>query len=264
MPAPTRRVLITGAGRGIGRAIALRLAADGADIAVADLNKGAAEAVAEEIGALGRRALALQVDVRDRTQVLAMVRKTADALDGLDIFFNNAGIILIKDFLEVEEEHWDQIMDVNLKGVFLCGQAVARYMVDNPTPEAEATRKIINTASLASRVGVPDMMAYAASKAGVMSLTRSMAMALAEHQITVNALAPGIVDTDMWTYIDEERANAAGIAVGEPMRKRVAAIPLQRAATPEDVAGMASFLAGPDSDYITGQTFNIDGGARPS
>ena len=257
-----RRVLITGAGRGIGRAIALRLASEGAAVAVADIVKANAEQVAREVVALGRDAIALQVDVTDRTQVLAMVGKTADALGGIDIFFNNAGGVQIQEFLNIEESDWDRVMDVNLKGVFLCAQAVARYLVDHPVEGR--TAKIINTASLASFVGITDMAPYAASKAGVMSLTRSMALALAEHDITVNALAPGIVDTDMWTLIDAQRAEAAGMSQGEPMRQRVAGIPLKRAATAEDVANMACFLAGTDSDYITGQTLKIDGGVRPT
>lgn len=257
-----RTALITGGGRGIGRAIALKLASEGAKVAVADIVKRTAEAVATEIDPDGKRAMAVQVDVTDRTQVLAMVGKVAEALGPIDIFFNNAGVIRIQEFLEIEEEEWDRVLNINLKGVFLCGQAVGRHMVDNPTNSL--TRKIINTASLASFVGTTDMAPYCASKAGVMSLTRSMSLALAEHNITVNALAPGIVDTDMWTLIDEQRSEAAGVAAGEPMRKRVASIPLKRAATADDIANVASFLASSDSDYITGQTYQIDGGSRPT
>ena len=135
---------------------------------------------------------------------------------------------------------------------------------DLASESSAQTGVVINTASVASRVGVPDMAPYCASKAGVMSLTRSMALALAEYDITVNALAPGIVDTDMWVQIDDARSTAAGIAKGESMRKRISSIPLGRAATPEDIANVAAFLASSDSDYITGQTFNIDGGARPT
>jgi len=256
------RVLVTGAGRGIGREIAHRLAKGGAKVAVADIVKSSAESVAKEIEAAGGRAVAMHVDVTDRLQVQAMVARTRDALDGIDVFFNNAGVIKVQPFLDVEEAEWDRVIDVNLKGVFLCGQAVAKYMAERDRDGRMA--KIINTASVASRVGVPDMAPYCASKAGVMSLTRSMALALAEYDITVNALAPGIVDTEMWVQIDDARSTAAGIAKGEAMRKRISSIPLGRAATPEDVANVAAFLASPDSDYITGQTFNIDGGARPT
>ena len=160
------------------------------------------------------------------------------------------------------EENWDQVLNVNLKAVFFCGQAVARQMLQQG--REDRVLKIINTASLASRVGVPDMAPYAASKAGVMSLTRTMALSLAPQGITVNALAPGIVATDMWDLIDSERAALEGVAKGEPVRQRIAAIPLGRAAVAEDIANVASFLASQDSNYMTGQTLNIDGGARPS
>lgn len=258
----TPRVLITGGGRGIGRAIAERLASEGADVAVADINKDIAEQTAEALARFGHNSLALHTDVTDTLEVKSMVARTVEALGAIDVFFNNAGIIKIQPFLDVTESDWDEVLNVNLKGVFLCGQAVARQMLQQDNGDRIA--KIINTASVASRVGIPDMGPYAASKAGVMSLTRTMALSLAAHGITVNALAPGIVTTDMWEQIDAERAQLEGVAKGEPVRQRIASIPLGRPAVAEDIANVASFLAGPDSNYMTGQTLNIDGGARPS
>ena len=251
-------VLVTGAARGIGRAIAERVAACGADVAVADVRAEALAGVAGAIERAGRRALALTVDVTRKAEVEAMVEQTVTTLGGLDVLFNNAGIIEVHEFLELEEADWDRIMAVNAKGVFLCAQAGARHMV------ARGSGRIINTASIAARVGVPDMAAYAASKAAVMSLTRSMALALGPKGVTVNALAPGIVDTDMWDKIDAQRADIHGQAPGQPRRERVAQIPVGRAATPADIAGVAAFLASDAAAHINGHTLNVDGGSVPS
>ena len=253
-----KAALVTGAARGIGRAIALRLAQEGADVAVADVRETLLQDTVAGIKGEGRRALALTVDVTHRTQVEQMVEQVVGAFGHLDIFFNNAGIIKIHDFLEITEADWDSIMEVNAKGVFLCGQAVARQMV------RQGHGKIINTASIAARLGVPDSAVYAASKAAVMSLTRSMALSLASKGVTVNALAPGMVDTDMWSLIDEQTASMRGMPQGEPKTRRMRRIPLGRAAQPEDIAKVAVFLASGNADYMTGQTINIDGGNVPS
>ncbi|MCP5151802.1 MAG: glucose 1-dehydrogenase [Ectothiorhodospiraceae bacterium] len=254
-----KTVLITGAARGIGQAIAERLAAAGADVAVADLRRGMLDETVSRIEAHGRRAVAIEVDVTQRAQVDAMVRSAAAELGRIDAFFANAGIIEVQNFLDVDEGTYDRIMAVNTKGVFLCGQAVARQMI----AQGDGGR-IVVTASVASRVGIPDMAAYAASKAAAMSLTRSMALALAPHGINVNALAPGIVSTDMWVQIDAQRGQLRNKAVGESLRERVSTIPLGRAAIPADVAAVAEFLVSDDAAYLTGQTINIDGGALPS
>ena len=230
----------------------------GADVAVADLELASLAAVVRGVEDAGRRALALAADVTRRDEVDDMVGRTVEVFGHIDVLFANAGIIEVRPFLEASEEDWDRIMAVNAKGVFLCGQAVARHMV------RRGSGRIINTASVAARIGLPDMAAYAASKAAVMSLTRSMALALGPQGITVNALAPGIVDTDMWTLIDQRRSEQRGQAGGEPTRERVATIPLQRAAQPRDVAEVAVFLASDEAGYINGQTINVDGGAVPS
>jgi meso-butanediol dehydrogenase/(S,S)-butanediol dehydrogenase/diacetyl reductase len=246
--------LVTGAARGIGQAIAQRLAREGANVAVADRREELLRQTTAAIEAHGRQALALVVDVTQREQVERMVLQVVETFGRLDVFFNNAGVIKIHDFLDITEEEWDWIMDVNAKGVFLCAQAVARSMV------RQGHGKIINTASIAARQGVADSAVYAASKAAVMSLTRSMALSLAAKGVTVNALAPGMVDTDMWALIDEQTATMRDMPRGEPRQRRIRRIPIGRPAVPEDIANVAAFLASRDADYITGQTINIDGG----
>ncbi len=253
-----RIVLVTGSARGIGRAIAERVAECGADVALADVRGDALADVAARIERLGRRALALEVDVTSKADVDAMVEEAVGSYGRIDVAFSNAGVIEVHEFLDLPEADWDRILGVNLKGVFLCGQAVARQMV------AQGSGRIVNTASIAARIGIADMAAYAASKAGVMSLTRSMALALGPKGVTVNALAPGIVETDMWSKIDDQRAALRGQTAGEPTRERVGLVPLGRAAGVGDVASLAAFLAGDEAGYINGQTINVDGGAVPS
>lgn len=250
--------LVTGAAGGIGREIAERLATAGADVAVADMDFSRLDGAAAAVRSHGRESLALKVDVTLGADVAAMVQGVVDRFGRIDAFFNNAGVADVEDFLDVSEATFDRIMAVNSKGVFLCGQAVARQMV------AQGGGRIVNTASIAARVGIADMAPYCASKAAVMSLTRSMALALAPHNINVNALAPGIVDTEMWDYIDARRSTLRGQSSGQPTRERVATIPLKRAAVPADIAAVAEFLVSEGASYITGQTFNIDGGVLPS
>lgn len=250
--------IVTGAGSGMGRAIAQAYAREGAKVVVSDVNGAAAQAVVAEIAEQGGVARASQTDVRDQAQVQAMVDLAVAQFGGLDILVNNAGVGKIIPFLETTNEDWDFIFDVNCKGLLWCSQAAARQMIAQ-----ERGGKIINLASQAGRRGEALVLAYCASKACVISMTQSMALALAPHKINVNGIAPGIVDTPFWVDVDKQFAQLLGWEVGEPKRRFVESIPLGRIEQPEDVVGVALFLASSDSDYMTQQTLNVDGGNWP-
>jgi len=250
--------IVTGAGSGMGRAIAKRYAAEGAKVVVADINQTAAAAVAAEIGGDGGAAAAFQVDVRNQEQVKAMVAAAVAAFGGLDILVNNAGVGRILPFLDTTEADWDYMFDINCKGLLWCSQAAAAKMIDQGRGG-----KIVNIASQAGRRGEALVLAYCASKACVISMTQSMALALAPHKINVNAIAPGIVDTPMWDVVDSQFARYEGLEPGAAKRRAVAAIPLGRIEQPDDIAAAAAFLASADADYITQQTLNVDGGNVP-
>ena len=248
-------VVVTGAGRGIGRGIALRLAKDGHAVAVNDLNKAGAEAVAEEITAAGGRAITDPTDVTDRDAVFAMVDRVADELGSVDVMVANAGIAQVKTLLEVTPEDLATIFGVNVYGVVYCLQAAAEKMVAQGNGG-----KIINAASIAGHSGFDYLGQYSATKFAVRALTQAAAKELAQHKITVNAYCPGIVGTDMWDLIDEQMGARNGNAKGETLAQYSQLIALGRVQTPEDVAGLVSYLAGPDSDYMTGQAVIVDGG----
>lgn len=258
-----KTALVTGAARGIGRAIALRFAREGANVAVADLNLDGGRAVAAEVEATGREALALRVDVRDLGQIKTMVGHAVGAFGRIDVLANNAGVVRVERLLDVTEEHWDLVLDVNAKAVFFVMQTVARQMKEQ-TPGPDGLRgRIVNTASIAAKPGGrPMFVPYAASKAAVWSMTQSAAVALAPD-ITVNCVCPGAVDTAMWEQIDAEWGELEGLQKGEVWQRRISPIPLGRPEVPDDVAGMFAFLAGPDAAYITGQPFTVDGGLVP-
>jgi meso-butanediol dehydrogenase/(S,S)-butanediol dehydrogenase/diacetyl reductase len=247
--------LVTGGGQGIGRAIALRLATDGADIAVADINAEKAEAVAEEVRAVGRKATHVRVDVSERDDVHAAVEHSAKALGGFDIMVNNAGIAQVQPLSDVTPEEIERVLRVNVQGVVWGIQAAAKMF------KARGTRgKIINAASIAAHDGTGMLGVYSASKFAVRALTQAAAQELASDGITVNAYSPGIVGTDMWVEIDRRFAELTGAPIGATYEKYVNGIALGRASTAEDVAALVSYLAGPDSDYMTGQAPIIDGG----
>ncbi len=249
---------VTGAGSGMGRAIAAGYAREGANVVVADLRLEAAQETVQEITGQGGDAIAVPTDVRDQGQAQAMVDTAVERFGGLDILVNNAGVAKIIPFLDTTNADWDFIFDVNCKGLLWCSQAAARRMI-----EQGRGGKIINLASQAGRRGEALVLAYCASKACVISMTQSMALALAPHKINVNGIAPGIVDTPLWVDIDRQFAQLLGWEIGEPKRRFSESIPLGRIEQPEDVVGAAIFLASPESDYITQQTLNVDGGNWP-
>jgi len=247
--------LITGAGQGIGRAIALRLANDGADIAIVDINDDNMKAVAEEVRATGRKATTFKANVAKRDEVYAAVDHAEKELGGFDIIVNNAGIANIQTIAEVMPEEVDNILKVNIEGVLWGIQAAAAKF-----KAREQKGKIINAASIAGHEGFPLLGVYSATKFAVRALTQASAQEYASDGITVNAYCPGVVGTDMWVEIDKRMAEITGAEIGENYDKFVGGIALGRAQTPEDVAAFVSYLAGPDSDYMTGQAPIIDGG----
>jgi meso-butanediol dehydrogenase/(S,S)-butanediol dehydrogenase/diacetyl reductase len=246
--------LVTGAGQGIGRAIALRLARDGADVAVNDVSATGPEQVAAEVTALGQRSLALVADVSSAQHVTGMFDRLLDGFGRLDILVNNAGIGTVRPILELTEADWDREFDVNAKSVFLCAVTAARQMIK------QGAGKIINAASVAGIRAAPFIVPYCASKAAVILLTQGLALELAAYGITVNAYAPGIVSTGMTDHTNRVLADLQGLAVDDIVRQRLGRVPLGRFGLPEDVAGLVAFLASEDSSYITGQCFPVGGG----
>lgn len=250
-----RVALVTGGGRGIGRGIALRLARDGADIALVDINQDGITAVADEIAEIGQKSTTFVADVGDREQVFAAVDHAEEALGGFDIMVNNAGVALVGPLADVTPDDLQRIWRINVDGVLWGTQAaVAKF-------KAAGTRgKIINASSIAGHDGFAMLGVYSATKFAVRALTQAAAKEHAADGITVNAYCPGVVGTDMWVEIDRRFAELTGAAEGETYDKFVGGIALGRAETPEDVAGFVSYLAGPDADYMTGQSGLIDGG----
>ena len=252
-----RTVLITGAARGIGAACARRLAGDGAKLVLADVDGAGVEKLAAELGQVAVRA-----DVTKPDDIARMIEEPYRRWGRLDVLFNNAGVIRVQPMFEVTEAEWDHVMDVNLRAVFFVLQAAARRMVTQaPMSGSELRGKLIQTASIASYRGGNHLMTpYSASKAGVVSLTLSAAQLLAPERVTSNCVCPGAVETPMWEQIDREWGALEGLGQGEAWKRRIRHIPLGRPERAEDVANVVAFLAGPDSDYMTGQAINVDGG----
>ena len=252
--------LVTGGGRGIGSAIALAYAREGAAVVVTDIDLHNAQSVARDAQLLGPPSDAFVVDVRDPRQSAAMVARVVERFGRLDLLVNNAGVIRVKPLLEVEPEDWDFVHDVNSRGFFFVLQAAARQMMQQePLAPQRPRGKIINIASIAGRCGRAMLAAYCASKATAISITQAAASGLAP-QVTVNAICPGAVDTEMWKLIDHEWTDIEQRPVGSAWQERVSGIPMGRAETVNDLTGMALFLASADSDFITGQSYHVDGG----
>jgi len=238
--------LVTGAQQGIGRAIALALAREGADVGVNYLDdRGAADKVVQEVRGAGRRTVLVQADVAQPASAQAMVEQVVGELGGIDVLVNNAGVYPRVPLLEMRESDWDLVLDVNLKGGFFCAQAAARAMI-----AAGRRGSIVNMASQAIRGAVRGVH-YSASKGGVVAMTRAMALELAPHGIRVNAIAPGLTDTAQPRYGNTE----AELAV------MASAVPLGRMAQPADIAGIAVFLASDEAGHVTGQTLHVNGGS---
>lgn len=247
--------LVTGGGRGIGRAMSLRLAQEGAHVVVADIDTRLAEDTASQVSATGRKSLALQVDVSRRADIERMVQRSVATMGRIDILMNNAGVLRVQEVMDITEADWDFVCNVNLKGAFFVLQAVARQMI------AQGGGKIVNTASISGKQPEPQFLHYGVSKAGVISMTRSAAVALGPHHINVNAVCPGTTVTEMSMMAMHGRAERDNVSVEEMIQRRVALLPTGRRNQPEDIAAMAVFLASADADNITGQAFNVDGGS---
>lgn len=238
-----KTALVTGAAQGIGREIALALASDGADVAICDVNLEAAQKTASDIEAAGRKSLALKANVAAATDVTAMIEQVVEKFSRIDILVNNAGITRDGLILRMKDEDWDLVLDINLKGAFLCTKAALKYM----TKQRSGT--IINIASIVGAMGNAGQANYVASKAGLIGLTKTIAREYANRGITANAVAPGFIETAMTQALSEN--------VRQELAKQ---IPMGKLGTPQDVANAVRFLASPWASYISGQVVHVNGG----
>ncbi|MDR1626050.1 MAG: glucose 1-dehydrogenase [Spirochaetia bacterium] len=259
--------LVTGAGSGIGKGVALRLAREGAHIAVADINQAGVDAVAKEAAGFGVKTLALKLDISKIAEIPAVVENVVKEFGRIDIFVNTAGVVQSNNFTEVSEEIWDRVIDINQKGTAFVNQAVGAQMIRQVPETVKAAGradkshgKIVNFTSISGRRGREYQLAYSASKAAVISITQSAANAFAPYNINVNAIAPSVVETPMWDQNNRDKEKAFGISAKKANDDFIARIPLKRPGTAEDMAGAVAFLCSKDADYITGQTLNVDGG----
>jgi NAD(P)-dependent dehydrogenase (short-subunit alcohol dehydrogenase family) len=237
--------IVTGSRRGIGKSIALELAKEGAEVVVSDIDLKECQNVCDEIKKIGSDAIAIKCDISKKRDVDAMVKKTIQEFKRIDILVNNAGVFLMKPFVQMTEKDWDFVLDINLKGVFLCTNAVAKQMVK------QKGGKIISIASIAGEVGFMNSSAYCASKAGIINLTRELAMELSPHNINVNVVAPGVIATKMTEDMLKDKKTKEVL---------LANTPLGRVGNPEEIGKAVVFLASNDSNFITGHTLVVDGG----
>jgi D-sorbitol dehydrogenase (acceptor) len=247
-----KTALITGAARGIGRAFAAAYIAEGARVAIADIDSARARATAAE---LGENAIAIDLDVTSQTSIDAAVAQTVDAFGQIDILINNAALFTAAPLVDITRQDYDRVFDINVSGTLFMMQAVARHMIDRGI-----AGRIINMASQAGRRGEPLVAVYCATKAAVISLTQSAGLNLIAHGINVNAIAPGVVDGEHWDGVDAFFAKHEGKAPGQKKREVGAAVPYGRMGTASDLTGMAVFLASDEANYIVAQCYNVDGG----
>jgi meso-butanediol dehydrogenase / (S,S)-butanediol dehydrogenase / diacetyl reductase len=251
-----RVVVVTGGAGGIGAAACRAIAAEGGKVIVGDLDADRAGAVVETITAEGGEAAAVAVDVTDRASVRGMICAAVDTFGQLNVIFNNAGMNRPRGFMELDEENFEQIVRVNTWGVIVCTQEAAKQMISQGSGG-----KIINTGSIASRQGFWDFVPYCVAKFGVLAVTQASARGLVEHGITVNAFAPGVVDTPMWVGLNDDiRAIHGQPEDADPMREFATGTLIGRPAAPEELAPFLVYLASPESDYMTGQMYMVDGG----
>ena len=236
---------MTGSGRGIGKSTALELAKEGAKVVVSDIDIKECQNVCDEIKKIGSDAIAVKCDISKKSDVDAMIKKTMQKFQKIDILINNAGVVLMKPFVEMTEKDWDFVLDINLKGVFLCTNAVVKQMIK------QKSGKIISVASIAGEVGFMNTSAYCASKAGIINLTRELALELSPHNINVNAIAPGVIATKMTEDMLKDKKTKEVL---------LASTPLGRVGQPEEIGKAVVFLASDDSNFITGHTLVVDGG----
>jgi NAD(P)-dependent dehydrogenase (short-subunit alcohol dehydrogenase family) len=250
--------IVTGAGRGMGRAISVRFAQEGADVAAVEVNGDTLREVSEEVRERGRQCLPIQADLSKLADIDAMVNRTLEAFGKIDILVNNAGVTKALGIFEITETDWDWMHSINLKGLFFCLQRVAREMA------RRKQGKIVNIASIAGK-GYPGTSnaAYAASKGGVIALTKVAAQLLGPDNINVNAICPGVTRTDMFQRLATARAQQQGVPIDEIIKAREETIPIRRSNTADDIAMMAVFLASDESANVTGQAINVDGGLMP-
>jgi meso-butanediol dehydrogenase/(S,S)-butanediol dehydrogenase/diacetyl reductase len=246
--------IVTGGGRGIGRAIAHRLASEGARVVVVDRDETTAGAVAQELAAAERESLAVKADVGTAAGRARFIAAAVDTFGRVDVLINNAGIVRAHRPQSVTEAEWDTIMNINCKAVFFTCTAA------HPHLAAAGGGHIVNLASIAGKIATPWWAPYGVSKAGVIALTRSLAVAYAPDRIHVNCVCPSPVDTPMWRQIDYEEGPQLGFAPGSFTQARLQNTPLGRLAQPDDVAGVVAFLCSPDAGYMTGQAINVSGG----
>jgi NAD(P)-dependent dehydrogenase (short-subunit alcohol dehydrogenase family) len=251
-----KSAIVTGSAMGIGRAIARRLASDGADLLLADIDLEGIQKVAEEIRSMGNRCATVRTEVREADAVQNMVDKCVEEYGKIDIAANNAGVSTMAWAVDLTEEEWDYNMDINAKGVFLCCQAELRVMIP------QKSGKIINTASMAAKRGVPLLAHYTASKWAVAGFSVSLALEVAKHNITVNCVCPGLVKTGMQEREIAWEAKLRGLTEDQVREEYIGMTPLGRLEQPEDVAKLVGFLASEDSDFMTGQAINVTGGVE--